>query len=166
MFSRRQQKLAFPVPLLTTAAILAVVMALGLPSNAAGANEVITYQRLTFLPVNASIRAEVADTERAREKGLMYRKSLGKDRGMIFYFDQTGYHAFYMYNTRIPLSVIFLNESLRIVDIQEMVPCMEREPSACPVYTPHAACKYVIEVNQAFVRKHRIKIGDEVRIQK
>lgn len=85
---------------------------------------------------------------------------------MIFYFDRTGYHAFYMYNTRIPLSVIFLNESLRIVDIQDMAPCIEKNPSACPIYTPHAMCKYAIEVNQEFVKRHGIKTGELVRIEK
>ena len=121
---------------------------------------------MIFLPVNASIRVEVADTERTREKGLMFRTHLGENKGMIFYFDRTGYHAFYMYNTRIPLSVIFLNESLKIVDIQDMSPCTEVNPSACPIYTPRGACKYAIEVNPEFVRKHGIKTGDLVRIQK
>ena len=118
------------------------------------------------MPANALLRAEVADTEITREKGLMYRTYLGENEGMIFYFDQPGHHAFYMYNTRIPLSVIFLNESLRIVDVQEMVPCLEQNPSACPIYTPRAACMYAIEVNQEFVREHGIKKGDKVRIQK
>ena len=165
MLHHHQRGIAFPVPLLTASAIL-LVMTLSVPSRALSANAAITYQQLTFLPVNASIKAEVADTERAREKGLMFRTSLGKNSGMIFYFDQKGYHAFYMYNTRIPLTVIFLNESLRIVDIQEMAPCLEQNPYACPVYTPHAACKYAIEVNQEFVREHEIKKGDLVRIQR
>ena len=165
MFFHRLSRIAFPVPFITSSAIL-LVIALSLPGHGVSANAVRTSRQVTFLPVNVSIRAEVADTEWAREKGLMYRTHLGENSGMIFYFDQTGYHAFYMYNTRIPLSVIFLNESLRIVDIQDMAPCPEQNPSACPVYTPHAACKYVIEVNQEFVRKHGIKTGDLVRIQK
>jgi len=153
------------VPLLSACAIL-LAMTLSLPSGAPNAKAATTYQQLTFLPVNVSIKAEVAATERVREKGLMFRKSLDKNSGMIFYFDQTGYHAFYMYNTRIPLTVIFLNESLRIVDIQEMTPCLEQNPYACPTYTPHAPCKYAIEVNQEFVREHGIKKGGLVRIQK
>ena len=165
MFLGRLWRIAFPVPLLTASAIL-LVIALSVPGDALSANAAITYQRLTFLPVNASIRAEVADTARAREKGLMYRKSLGRDRGMIFYFDQPGHPAFYMYNTRIPLSVIFLNGSLEIVDLQDMAPCMEENPSACPIYAPKAACSYAIEVNQQFVRKYGIKTGDRVRVEK
>lgn len=153
------------MPLLSACAIL-LAMTLSLPSRAPSANAAVTYHQLTFLPVNASIKAEIAATEPAREKGLMFRTSLDKNSGMIFYFEQTGYHAFYMYNTRIPLTVIFLNESLRIVDIQEMAPCLEQNPFACPTYTPRARCKYAIEVNQEFVREHGIKNGDLVRIQK
>ena len=165
MFFHRLLRIAFSVPLFTASAIL-LVIALSLPGHAVSANAVSATRQVTFLPVNASISAEVADTERAREKGLMYRTHLGEDKGMIFYFDRTGYHAFYMYNTRIPLSVIFLNDSFKIVDIQDMSPCKEMNPSACPIYTPRAACKYAIEVNQEFVRKHGIKTGDLVKIQK
>jgi len=123
-------------------------------------------QKVTFLPVDISIKAEVAGTELARQKGLMHRTHLGEKEGMLFYFDQSGYHSFYMYNTRIPLSVIFLDEDLRIVDIQDMAPCLAENPSACPIYTPRAACKYVIEVNQGFVRKYGIKVGDMAKLQK
>jgi uncharacterized protein len=158
-------RLAFPVPLFTTLVILLVIL-LSPPGHSASGNGKNAARRVTFLPANVSIRAEVADTEQARARGLMYRTYLGENEGMIFYFDQTGYHAFYMYNTRIPLSVIFLNEGLGIVDIQDMLPCTEKNPSACPIYAPRAASKYAIEVNQEFVRKHGIKTGDLVKIRK
>lgn len=157
-------RIAFPVPYrLIALLLLATIVALPKVGLSAAAS---TLRRVTFLPANATIMAEVADTEQMRQRGLMFRTHLGEDKGMIFYFDQTGYHAFYMYNTRIPLSVIFLNENLRIVDIQEMGPCLELNPSACPVYTPSAACKYVIEVNPGFVLKHGIKPGGMIKIHK
>ena len=157
-------QLAFPVPYRLIAVLLLVTI-VALPKDAlsAGAG---TFRRVTFLPGNATIMAEVADTEQMRQRGLMFRTHLDEDKGMIFYFDSTGYHAFYMYNTRIPLSVIFLNENLRIVDIQEMGPCLELNPSASPVYAPAAACKYAIEVNPEFVLKHGIKPGGTVKIHK
>ncbi len=165
MFLTRLWRLAFPVPLLSALTIHLVVF-LPLTGCSLGGNGESTTRRVTFLPANALLRAEVADTEPAREKGLMYRTSLGENEGMIFYFDQPGYHAFYMYNTLIPLSVIFLNERLQIVDIQDMVPCKEVNPSACPVYVPKAACNYVIEVNPEFVRKYGVKTGDLVKIER
>jgi hypothetical protein len=123
-------------------------------------------QSITFLPAGISIKAEVADTDAARQKGLMHRTHLDEHAGMIFYFDQPAYHSFYMYNTRIPLSVIFLDGDLRIVDVQDMEPCLDENPAACTVYTPRAACTYAVEVNQAFVRKYGIKVGDLVKLQK
>ncbi len=54
----------------------------------------------------------------------------------------------------------------QIVDIQDMVPCKEVNPSACPVYVPKAACNYVIEVNPEFVRKYGVKTGDLVKIER
>lgn len=121
---------------------------------------------ITFLPAGASIKAEVADTDLARRKGLMHRTHLDEQAGMIFYFDQPAHHSFYMYNTRIPLSVIFLDGDLRIVDVQDMEPCLDENPAACTVYTPRAACTYAVEVNQAFVRKYGIKVGDLAKLQK
>jgi uncharacterized membrane protein (UPF0127 family) len=161
----RLSKIAFPMPL-SIALAIQVAMLLSLASWSQGSDGENVIRRVIFLPVNAALRAEVADTDAARAKGLMHRAHLGKNEGMIFYFDAPGYHAFYMYNTRIPLSVIFLNENLRIVDIKDMAPCKEQDPSDCPVYRPRAACKYAIEVNQEFIRKHRIKRGDLIRIEK
>jgi uncharacterized protein len=165
MFLTRLWRLAFPVPLFS-AITIHLLLFLALSGCSLGGNGESKTRQVTFLPANALLRAEVADTERTREKGLMYRTYLGENDGMIFYFAQTGYHAFYMYNTRIPLSVIFLNESLEIVDIQDMAPCTEERPSACPIYAPKAACKYAIEVNQQFVRKYGIKTGDLAKIGK
>ncbi len=118
------------------------------------------------MPSDVTITVEVAATDESRARGLMHRSRLGLKNGMIFFFDETGYHSFYMYNTLIPLSVIFLDESLRIVDIQEMSPCMERDPFACRVYRPAAACKYAIEVNPGLVEKYGIKKGSRVKMSK
>ena len=164
MFFHSPIRIAFPVPYrIAGALLLAAIVAISHTALCRGAT---TFKRITFLPANATITAEVADTDELRQRGLMFRTHLGEDKGMIFYFDRAGYHAFYMYNTRIPLSVIFLDEKFRIVDIQDMGPCLERNASACPVFAPAAACKYAIEVNPEFVRKHGIKAGDKVKIHK
>ena len=126
----------------------------------------VSFHTVTFLPSRVSIRAEAAETDLARQKGLMYRTSLGENDGMIFYFADKANHSFYMYNTRIPLSVIFLDETLRVVDILEMEPCQSQNPGDCPIYTPRAPCRYAIEVNQEFVKKHGIAIGDTAKIAK
>ncbi len=90
----------------------------------------------------------------------MDRFSLGQEEGMIFCFERSGLQSFWMYNTRIPLTIIFLNERLRIVDIQDMAPCLKKNAESCRVYTSRKSAKYAIEVNQGFVSKHGIVLGD------
>ena len=61
------------------------------------------------LPGGVTIHVEVADTAKKRAEGLMYREHLGKDRGMLFTFDQAQPWTFWMKNTKIPLDIIWMN---------------------------------------------------------
>jgi uncharacterized protein len=124
--------------------------------------------RITFLPSNYSINAEVADTPAALEKGLMFRTSLAEDAGMLFDFNETAYHAFWMLNTKIPLEAIFLDENFTIVDMVEMAPCndtgsAERMPN-CTVYLPRLPGRYALEVNQNFSERHGIEPGQKIEV--
>ena len=157
---------AFPMPLLGAITFLLSALAGLSGCSLRGDEDDPAVQQIMFLPAKVSISAEVANTELTRERGLMHRTHLGENAGMIFYFDRTGYYTFYMYNTRIPLTVIFLNEDLKVVDMQDMAPCPEQNPSACPLYPSRAPCKYAIEVNQGFVQKNGIKVGDLAKIGK
>ena len=121
-------------------------------------------QRITFLPSGFSVLAERADTPEAREKGLMHRKSLGDSEAMISQFESASRLTFWMYHTLMPLTIIFIDDTLKIVDMQDMAPCRSEETNACPVYTSHAPARYAVEVNQDFIGKHRIKLGDRVEL--
>jgi hypothetical protein len=160
MTGKRQARKALPIPrrALITAGVLVCLSASLL---AAGPSH---RQRITFLPSRFSVLAERADTPEARERGLMYRKSLGDSEAMIFTFENTSRLTFWMYHTLIPLTIIFLDDTLKIVDMQLMAPCRSEEAHACPVYTSRAPARYAVEVNQDFVGKHRIKLGDRVEL--
>ena len=123
-------------------------------------------RKITFVPSGVSVAVEKAETPEQRSKGLMYRTSMGELEGMIFSFEKPARQTFWMYHTRIPLTVIFLDDGLKIVDMQNMAPCPEEDPSACPVYTSRVNACHAIEVNQGFVEKYRIKFGDHVAIGK
>jgi uncharacterized membrane protein (UPF0127 family) len=71
------------------------------------------------------IRAEVANTLETRAEGLMFRKSLPANYGMLFVFDQSAQHCMWMRNTLIPLSVAFIDEQGRIINVEEMAPHTE-----------------------------------------
>jgi len=63
------------------------------------------------------IQAELADTPKAREVGLMNRASMPTNSGMLFVFDQKAGHCFWMNNTKIPLSIAFIADDGKIVNI-------------------------------------------------
>ena len=100
---------------------------------------------------------EIADTEAAREKGLMYRKSMPPGRGMLFDFHSDQPVRFWMKNTYIPLDMIFIRSDGRILNIAEnTTPMSEKEvPSAGPVQA-------VLEVSGGTARKLGIAPGDQV----
>ena len=140
-----------------------ILQLFSLPLVSEGAGTV--RERITFTPTGVSVRAEKADSPEKRERGLMLRTRLGEKDGMIFYFDVTAYHTFWMYHTLIPLTVIFLDDGLKIVDMQNMSPCPEKNSALCAVYAAQRPARFAIEVNQGFVGKYGIKIGDHVTIE-
>ena len=109
------------------------------------------------LTVNGhKLTAEVAHTDPARMQGLMHRRILPEDRGMLFVFPDVARHAMWMMNTYIPLSVAFLDEHGAIINIEDMKPHTEdTHPSAKPA-------KYALEVNLGWFRKRGIKPGAKV----
>lgn len=146
---------------------IAVVTALFFFSVALSAAQAAEARRkITFMPSGVSVSAETADTPAERSKGLMYRTSMGEMEAMLFSFGDSTRLTFWMYHTRIPLTIIFIDEALRIVDMQNMAPCLGEDPDACPVYTSRLNARHAIEVNQGFVEKHRIMLGDRVNIGK
>ena len=102
------------------------------------------------------VRVEIANTEAARERGLMGRTALAEDAGMLFVFDREQRLSFWMKDTLIPLSIAYIDGRARIVDIQDMQPLDETtHPSAEPA-------QYALEVNQGFFEERGIEVGNEV----
>ena len=99
------------------------------------------------------LTAEVARTEATRMEGLMHRRVLPENRGMLFVFRETAVHAMWMMNTYIPLSVAFLDANGVIINIEDMQPhTQDTHPAAKPA-------KYALEVNQGWFKKRGIKPG-------
>jgi uncharacterized membrane protein (UPF0127 family) len=106
------------------------------------------------------IRVEVARTPEERALGLMGRKLLGKEEGMLFIFESEGYHSFWMKNTPLPLSIAFIDKNGRIVDIKDM------KPLTLDSHSPSQPVLYALEMNQGWFSKNGIKTGDLVRFSK
>jgi uncharacterized membrane protein (UPF0127 family) len=103
-----------------------------------------------------ALSAEVAATTETRSQGLMHRRMLPENRGMLFVFRETGPHAMWMMNTYIPLSVAFLDESGRIINIADMQPHTRDSHGAAK------PAKYALEMNQGWFTKRGIKAGAKV----
>ena len=100
---------------------------------------------------------EIADTEAAREKGLMFRKSLPPGQGMLFDFHREAPVGFWMKNTYIPLDMIFIRSNGRIANIAENA--KPRSETVIPSDGPVLA---VLEVAGGTARKLGIVAGDRV----
>ena len=103
-----------------------------------------------------ALTVEVAHTVPTRTQGLMHRRILPEDRGMLFVFPEVERHAMWMMNTHIPLSVAFLDERGVIINIEDMKPhTQDAHPAARPA-------KYALEVNLGWFRKRGVKPGAKI----
>jgi len=102
------------------------------------------------------LTAEVAQTNPVRMQGLMHRRMLPENRGMLFVFDNVGIHGMWMKNTYIPLSVAFLDERGVIINIADM------EPHTTDGHSATSPAKYALEVNRGWFAKRGIKPGTRV----
>lgn len=112
------------------------------------------------LPGGSRILVEVVSDQLTRAQGLMFRSSLGSDRGMLFLFPETAVHPFWMKNTLIPLDIIWIDESGTIVDIARDVPPCKADP--CPSYPPKAAARYVLELAAGQAAARGLRDGDRL----
>ncbi|MGQ0579217.1 MAG: DUF192 domain-containing protein [Betaproteobacteria bacterium] len=136
--------------LIYAAVLIAVFLGL---SGSTLADPLLTY---SLRIKNHEIRAEVANTEESRRQGLMFRDRLGDNGGMVFSYPEAGVNAMWMRNTRIPLSVAFIDRKGRILNIEDMEPFSEQ------AHTSAGAAAYALEMNRGWFRKRGIKTGDRV----
>jgi len=129
-------------------------VALFLASLAALAD--VTFKTSSVKVGSHPLKVEVAADDPQREQGLMYRKSLGREEGMLFIFDEPAYHAMWMKNTLIPLSVAFIDRNGVILNILDM------EPQTLDSHMAAGPAVYAIETNKGWFEDKKIKAGDKV----
>ncbi len=108
------------------------------------------------------IRAELAQTPEARQRGLMFRETLPEGSGMLFIFEREAPYRFWMKNCRIALDLIWLNKKKEVVYIAENQPPCKADP--CPDFGPTSQnALYVVEAAAGFVKKSHITEGMKAR---
>ncbi|NJD33569.1 MAG: DUF192 domain-containing protein [Betaproteobacteria bacterium] len=99
------------------------------------------------------IEAEVAATPESRQTGMMLRTSMPPHRGMLFVFPELAKHCMWMRNTLVPLSVAFLDEKGRILNIEDMQP--KTEDNHCAA----RPARYALEMNLGWCRSRGLGAG-------
>lgn len=113
---------------------------------------------------NHTIKVQIADNEKAREKGLSGRDSLNADSGMLFEFLASGRYAFWMKDTRIPLDFIWIKAG-KIVQITANVATELGLPDASlHSYLPAEEIDSMIEVNAGYASKNHLKVGQPISV--
>jgi len=142
------------------------IIAFILPNNADQKSEETEYTfmkegSLTFTdslnnPIT-KIDLEISDTEYDRQLGLMFRKSMELNEGMLFIFPEQEPLSFWMRNTYIPLDMIFINADKKIVTIHKNTKTLSDQS-----YASTEPAQYVVEVSAGFSDKYSLKTGDKI----
>jgi hypothetical protein len=122
----------------------------------AGGGGTVAFKQTAFM-------AEVASTEPEKEKGLMYRQNLAKDRCMFFVYSEDGYHSIWMKNCLISLDVAWIDPEGRVVELEERVPpCSPMRGNDCPTYGGRVPARHFIEFPVGTFRRIGLKKGDRL----
>ncbi|GHC17544.1 DUF192 domain-containing protein [Aidingimonas halophila] len=112
------------------------------------------------------LSVELAKTGQQRSRGLMERDHLDDDAGMLFLYEQerSSRTSFWMYRTRIPLDIAFIDGAGEIAAMRRMPPCEAESPGGCPTYEAGVAYVAALEVNAGYFEERGIDIGDRVAL--
>lgn len=123
--------------------------------------------RLETSSDTVTMDVEIAATPDQRGVGLMERRQLPAGEGMLFTYPdaQPPDAGFWMFRTRIPLDIAFLDREGRIVAIRRMEPCESPNPRFCPSYEPGKEYWSALEANRGFFERHGAGIGDRVVVE-
>lgn len=116
---------------------------------------VVGFAKTTKLKIcGKRLEVDIADTDSSREKGLMYRKSMPENYGMLFVYDNEQPMSFWMKNTFIPLSIAFFDKEKKLINILDMKPL-----DTSKIYPSQKPAQFAIEVNQGWYTKNKVDVG-------
>lgn len=137
--------------------VVAVSAAAGAPSPA----QTQAFPK-AIAPNGHEFRLELARTPQQRALGYMFRSRVGPDEGMLFLFEESGFHSIWMKNCLVGLDVVWLSDDLHVVHLERSIPPCKADP--CPGYPPMSKARYVLEIAAGMAKKSRLNVGDEVKV--
>ncbi|MBN1573524.1 MAG: DUF192 domain-containing protein [Deltaproteobacteria bacterium] len=135
--------------------LLAVSLYMILPPTAKGEGTALV--KVKGIPLTV----EIADKPAERSLGLMYRKNLPENKGMLFIYKRPATMNFWMKNTYVPLSIAYIDTNGYIIAIFKMEPLNEKK-----IYSSPAPAIWALEVNQGWFEKNGVRVGDRVKLYK
>jgi uncharacterized protein len=112
---------------------------------------------------NGIVEVELALDDETRAIGLMFRESIAPGKGMLFIHPTSGVYPFWMKNTLIPLDMVWIDDTKRVVHIAQNVPPCRADP--CPSYDPNVPARFVLELAAGQAAAHRLRVGDFVQFR-
>lgn len=118
----------------------------------------IDFEKVKIILSGKTLKVEIAKTEAEHERGLMFKKTLPDNEGMLFIFKDEQVRAFWMKNTIIDLSIGYFDKDRTLIDIQEMkaTTLLDSRP---PSYPSAGPAMYALEMKKFWFAKNRIKNG-------
>lgn len=104
------------------------------------------------------LNVKVASTKAQRKRGLMFCDHLPKDQGMLFVYPQKKILYFWMKNTTIPLSIAFIDDNFKIIEIKY------GQPNDSSSISSEGLAKFALEVNKGWFHDNNIKVGDKIKL--
>jgi uncharacterized protein len=126
-----------------------------------------TRVRLASQGDTVTLRVELAVSQDQKTVGLMERRALADDAGMLFLYDseQPANAGFWMFRTRIPLDIAFLDSAGVIRAIRAMEPCASPFAGSCPTYDAGVPYRAALEMNRGFFERRGVRLGDRVLLE-
>ena len=114
------------------------------------------------LPGGQVIHAEPMVDVTDMMRGMMFRTSIAPDHGMLFLHQKPSTYAYWMYQTLIPLDIIWMDSSKRVVEIVASAPPCHTVASECPHFGGHQQAQYVLELGGGLAKKYNVQLGDYI----
>ncbi len=122
----------------------------------------VSFEHKTLVIGKNKLNVELAESPDQQEKGLMFRKKLSDDQGMLFIFTDEKLTSFWMKNTLVPLSIGYFDKDKTLLEILDMEPASPIDNSP-PLYSNKKPAKFALEVPKGWFQRKKIKVGDKFK---